>query len=129
MGLKLSAFKMVIVHKPGKANAAPDAISRLLPEVTVYTTSDPYDHIKIEKLQREERDLQQLITHLETGEEYQFDVPSEIAASNAKDFFLDDNGVLHNLTVPSEPQRAAKLLVIPIQLRREVMLGAHEDTK
>ena len=96
---------MVLVHKPGKDNTAPDAISRLLPEVTVCTTSDPYNHIKIAKLQHEDRELQKLITHLETGEEYQFNIPSEIAAGNAKDFFLDKNGVLHKLTVPSEPHQ------------------------
>ena len=55
--LKLSAFKMNIIHKPGKDNAALDAISRLLPEVPVCTTSKPYDHVKLAKLEQEDRDL------------------------------------------------------------------------
>ena len=80
---------MRIVHKPGKDNAEPEAISRLLPEVLVCSTAEPYNYIKIARLQREDRDLQQLISHLETGEDYQFGVPTDIAASNATDFFLD----------------------------------------
>ena len=103
---------MKIVHKPGKDNTAPDAISRLLPEVSVCTTSEPNNNVKINKIQREVRDLQQLISHLETEEEYQFDVSTDIAASKANNFFLDKNLVLHRLTVPTEPYHAAKLLVI-----------------
>ena len=123
--LKLSAFKMKIVHKTGKDNGAPDAISRLFPEVSVCTTSDPYNRIKIAILQWEDRDLQ-LISHLEAGEDYQFDVPTDIAAGNANNFFLDENGVLYKLTVPTEPHHAAKLLVIPSQLRKEIMLACHD---
>ena len=33
--LKLSSFKMKIVHKSGKENVGPDAISRLQPEVSL----------------------------------------------------------------------------------------------
>ena len=65
--LKLAAFKMKIIHKPGKDNAVPDAISRLLPEepetspsVSVCSTTEPYDHVKIAGLQRQDRDLQQM---------------------------------------------------------------------
>ena len=124
--LKLSPFKMAIVHKPGKENTAPDAISRLQPEVSVCTNTDPYDHNKIAKLQREDRDLLQLITYLETGEQYKFDVLPDIYISNANDFFLDENGVLHKLTTPQEPHHAAKLLVIPTKLRQEIMLACHD---
>ena len=39
--LKLSAFKMKIVHKLGKDNVGPDAISRLQREVAVVSTNKP----------------------------------------------------------------------------------------
>ena len=123
--LKLSAFKMRIVHKPGKDSTVPDAKSRLWPEVSVCTTSEPYNHVKIARLQREDRDLQQLISYLEAGEDYQFDVPTDIAASNATHFFLEENGVLFQLTTPTEPHHAAKLLVIPNKLRKKITLGCH----
>ena len=55
-----------------------------------------------------------------------FDVPTEIAAGNAMDFFIDDNGILFKLTTPTEPHHAAKLLVIPHKLRKEIMLACHD---
>ena len=42
--LKLSAFKMRIVHKPGKDNVGPDAISRLQREVAVISNNKSYDN-------------------------------------------------------------------------------------
>ena len=123
---KLSAFKMRIVHKPGKDNVGPDAISRLQREVAVISTKQPYDHSRIARLQREDRELSQLINFLETGEPYHFPVPYDIAEDKATDFFLDETGILYKLTVPEKPYHAAKLLVVPTELRQEIMLHCHD---
>ena len=116
----------MIVHKPGKENVGPDAISRLQPEVAVLPKTQQYDRCKIAKLQRDDVELNQLITFLETGEPYNFTVPHDIAMDRATDFFLDENNVLYKLTVPKKPHHAAKLLVVPTKLREEIPLHCHD---
>ena len=82
----LQAYDIQIVHKLGKFNAVPDAISRLQPTVSV-TTAGGYDPARIAKLQRSDPQIHQLITFLESGEPYHIQVAPELAPVRAHDFF------------------------------------------
>ena len=114
-----------MIHKPGKANVVPDAISRLQHSVSNISTG-AYDPARISKLQRADPELHQLISYLESGQPYQMEVTSEVAQQKSNNFFLDATNVLYRMNQPDHPYHTAKLLVIPSSLKEEILIACHD---
>lgn len=134
--LTLQEYDFEIVHRSGASNGNADALSRrsyhehiagIVSQESTLPLTRTLEQVK--QLQKRDPDLGDLITYLETD---------KLPAQNNRarplmliqdQFYLDDNGLLFHIWMPSQPVRHAICyqLVIPQALRFEVLLWGHDD--
>ena len=120
--LMLQEYHYDIKYKPGKSHTNADALSRLQSDTVSATTGEP----DIALRQRRDPELLQLISFLENGQEYSSKVDPSIAKEKSSEFFLEDN-ILYKKIVPSKPYDTTKLLVIPNNMRKDILTQCHDD--
>ena len=130
--LLLQQYDFTIEYQPGKQNSDADALSRR-PYGTQFHVS-AYDLPgvpigRIRDLQRQDAELSDLITFLETDELPSNNNRARSLVLYRDRFYLDDNGLLFSLWIPTKrTQRDVCLqLVIPDALKNEVLVWAHDD--
>lgn len=118
----LQEFDFDIQYKPGKQLANADALSRLQ-ENSVNATDINSD---ISLRQRRDPELIQLISYLENGQDYSMKVDPSISIEKCHEFFIRDN-ILYKTIKPNKPYDATEVLVIPDNLRKEILAECHDS--
>ena len=140
--LRLQQFDFEIIHRPGAANGNADAISRRsysLPPSALSATLEPLSLAVIDelspslqslhKLQRQDKDLLEIIQYLETSHLPLQDNRARSLLLSIDSFYLDENGILCHLWSPGK-RRVHNLycqVVIPASLWHEVLVACHDD--
>ena len=124
--LVIQGYDFDIKHRPGTANQHAEALLRLQPAVFTCDTTG-YTPDAIYHRQRREPSLLQLILYLESQEPYTSPVPPELGAVNAPNFFLTNDGILYKHREPPKSYDPDSVLVIPDNLREEILINAHDS--
>eukprot|EP00795_Rhopilema_esculentum_P005471 gene5471-biopygen457 len=140
--LRLQQYDFEIIHRPGVANGNADALSR-----RVYSASPSAHEVSsldlpvavvnhpcpppstLHKLQRQDKDLADIIQYLETSELPSSDNKARALLLSIDSFYLDEHGILCHLWTPGK-RRAKSLctqVVIPASLRHEILVSLHDD--
>ena len=140
--LRLQQYDFEIIHRPGVANGNADALSR-----RVYSASPSAHEVSsldlpvavvdhpcpppstLHKLQRQDKDLADIIQYLETSELPSSDTKARTLLLSIDSFYLDEQGILCHLWTPGK-RRAKSLctqVVIPASLRHEILVSLHDD--
>ena len=121
-----------IEYKSGKQNLDADALSRRPYGPQLHTNAYDLPGVPIDRirdLQRQDHELSDLITFLETDAlPPGYNRARSFVLSGDK-FYLDENGLLFSLWTPSKRTNrdVCSQLVIPDALKHEVLVWAHDD--
>ena len=144
--LQLQQYDFEIIHRAGTLNGNADALSRrsyappqhlIKPESIPSSLTRPVAVIEhpcpqpdsLAKLQREDRDLADIIRYLESTQLPADDSQARSLLLSIDDFYLDENEILCHLWSPGK-RRARSLssqVVIPASLRHEILVACHDD--
>ena len=135
--LQLQHYDFEIIHRPGKQNAAADALSRRNYESSNSVHSAPIDAIHhdcppaapLHNLQRQDADLFDIISYLETANLPACDTKARSLLLSIDSYYLDENGILCHLWSPGKgkAQSLRSHVVIPASLRHDILTSCHDD--
>ena len=124
--LMLQGYDFDIKHRPGTANQHADALSHLQPAV-ITCDATGYTPDVLYNCQCRAPSLLQLILFLESQEPYTSSVPPELSAMNPPKFVLTKDGILYKHHKPPKSYDPDSVLVIPDNLREEILINAHDS--
>ena len=135
--LQLQQYDFEIIHRPGRQNGAADALSR-----RDYTSSNPVPSAPIDAiqddcppavplhtLQRQDTDLFDIISYLETANLPACDAKARSILLSIDSYYLDENGILCHLWAPGKGKIPSlrSHVVIPASLRHDILSSCHDD--
>ena len=128
--LALQGYDYSITHKPGRLHSNADAISRI-PQATVNvaTVAETSQRQTIINLQGEDSNLKPLVHYLRNKKVSSEDPDPNYTKKVASDYFLDAEGMLCHVYVPSRKgrPRVIEQIVIPFCLRAEILQWVHDS--
>ena len=125
--LRLSEFKLTIIHKPGSSNSDADALSRapVSPAPPENEEMVQFPILSLEKIDiRAEQLKDPLLSQIIKYKEEQYVNPPERIIRLSQNYYLDDD-ILHYMAVENGTKR--QTLAIPKQMYREICEQVHDS--